>query len=47
MDDSWRQDGEQSQQMIEPDPSMRPEEMAEHLEERLRREREMEENENF
>ena len=46
MDDSWRQDGDQTQEIIEPDPSMRPEELAEHLEQRLRREREMDENEN-
>ena len=47
MDDSWRQDGDQpAAEIIEPDPSLRPEEIAEHLEERLRREREMEENEN-
>ncbi len=43
LDDSWRQDGSATQEVIEPDPAKRPKEIAETLHERLKLEREMDE----
>ena len=42
MDDSWRQDGDRPQEIMEIDEEQRPGELAEMLHERLQRERELE-----